>query len=89
MKDAERCVRTIYSHTRVNEKNVLAMKILERVGTNRRLVLSLSSVLEKLASFVKNENLELAHLARKMLIDAETPTFMEIKRRVSCCVIIN
>lgn len=83
IKDAERCVRTIYSHTRVNEKNVLAMKILEKMGSNRRLVLSLSSVLEKLASFVKNENLELAHLARKMLIDAETPTFMEIKRRGS------
>lgn len=64
------------------------MKMLERMGSDRRLVLSLSSVLEKLASFVKNENLELAHLARKMLIDAETPTFMEIKRRVRLSILL-
>lgn len=58
------------------------MKILRRISNNRRLILRLSPVLEKIASFVKSENLELAHAARTLLIEAETPTYTEIKIRV-------
>uniref|UniRef100_A0A915AGR3 Acetyl-CoA carboxylase n=1 Tax=Parascaris univalens TaxID=6257 RepID=A0A915AGR3_PARUN len=83
VKDTERCVRTIYSHTRINEKNLLAMKLLKRMSSNRRLILSQAAILEKMASFMKNENIELAHMARALLIDAETPTYTEIKLRGS------
>ncbi|VDO34627.1 unnamed protein product, partial [Onchocerca flexuosa] len=51
--DTERCVRLICSHTKVSEKNLLAMKILRRISNNRRLILRISPVLEKIASFVK------------------------------------
>ncbi|KAK6110203.1 Carboxyl transferase domain family protein [Brugia pahangi] len=81
--DTERCVRLICSHTKINEKNLLAMKILRQISNNRRLILRLSPVLEKIASFVKSENLELAHAARTLLIEAETPTYTEIKIRGS------
>lgn len=82
VKDTERCVRSIYSHTRINEKNLLAMKLLKRMSSNRRLILSQAAILEKMASFMKSENIELAHMARALLIDAETPTYTEIKLRV-------
>lgn len=81
--DTERCVRMICSHTKVNEKNLLAIKILRKISDNRRLILRISSVLEKIACLVKSENLELAHAARTLLIEAETPTYTEIKLRVS------
>ncbi|VDK44469.1 unnamed protein product [Anisakis simplex] len=83
VKDTERCVRMIYSHTRINEKNLLAMKILKRMSVNRRLILAQTAILEKMAAFVRNENIELAHVARALLIDAETPTYTEIKLRGS------
>ncbi|KHN74327.1 Acetyl-CoA carboxylase [Toxocara canis] len=83
VKDTERCVRTIYSHTRINEKNLLAMKLLKRMSNNRRLILSQAAILEKMAGFMKSENIELAHMARALLIDAETPTYTEIKLRGS------
>lgn len=82
VKDTERCVRIIYSHTRVKEKNLLVIKLLKRASRSRRLIMSLSSILEKFADFTKNEYSELAHLARKLLIEAETPTYTEIKIRV-------
>ncbi|VDN04662.1 unnamed protein product [Thelazia callipaeda] len=83
ISDTERCVRLICSHTKVNEKNLLSMKILQYISNNRRLILRISPVLEKIASFVKSENLELAHAARTLLIEAETPTYSEIKIRGS------
>lgn len=58
------------------------MKILRRISNSRRLILRISPVLEKIAGFVKSENLELAHAARTLLIEAETPTYTEIKIRV-------
>ncbi|VDK70327.1 unnamed protein product [Gongylonema pulchrum] len=83
VSDTERCVRIICSHTKVNEKNLLAMKILRRISDNRSLILRLSPVLEKIASLAKSENLDLAHAARALLIEAETPTYTEIKIRGS------
>ncbi|MFH4976395.1 hypothetical protein AB6A40_003104 [Gnathostoma spinigerum] len=83
LKDIERCVRIIYSHTRVHEKNLLAMKIIRRTRNNRHLIISLSDILEKIGGLIKTENLELSHLSRTVLIEAETPTYTELKLRGS------
>lgn len=45
-------------------------------------------MLKKIASFVKIENLELAHAARTLLIEVETPTYTEIKIRVRSALLL-
>lgn len=67
---------------------MLAKKLLYRINNNQELVRELSPVLDRIANLVKNENSALVHVARTLLIEAETPTYIDIKVRVSSIVFL-